>query len=338
LEEGTRGSEIERLKAELAALQQKLEERERSEASLRAENARLRTLIEQLPVGVWATDLVGNVLMANAESQRLLGALEGTEPSPKAPPVEEWGESTVYLHGDKSTPYLLEELPHARALRGESVRTAEVFLRNENLPEGAWHEVHAAPLRDASGTQMGAVSVFIGSESRKNFEEEVALRNKELVASESEKSELIARLRMAVQELSTPILTLWEDVLALPVIGVVDSRRSAEMMERLLDEIVRSQSRFVIIDLTGVEVIDTSTADHFMKLVKAVNLIGARCVLTGIRPAVAQTLVDLDVNFGQLETLRNLKHGLRYCLRWLDAEDAGQNTVSEGEARRARWS
>jgi rsbT co-antagonist protein RsbR len=127
-----------------------------------------------------------------------------------------------------------------------------------------------------------------------------------------------------VQELSTPILTLWEDVLALPVIGVVDSRRSAEMMERLLDEIVRSQSRFVIIDLTGVEVIDTSTADHFMKLVKAVGLIGARCVLTGIRPAVAQTLVDLDVNFGQLETLRNLKHGLRYCLRWLDVEDASK--------------
>ena len=164
--------------------------------------------------------------------------------------------------------------------------------------------------------------MFVENPTRRTLEEEVAKRNKDLLASESEKTELIARLRMAVQELSTPILELWEDVLALPVIGVVDSRRSAEMMERLLDEIVRSQSRFVIIDLTGVEVIDTSTADHFMKLVKAVGLIGARCVLTGIRPAVAQTLVDLDVNFGTLETLRNLKYGLRYCLRWLDAEDA----------------
>lgn len=335
MEEGNQGSEIERLKAELAALQQKLEERERSEASLRAENERLRALFDQLPVAVWATDLECNVLVANAESQRLIRA---TEPVAAVSTPEDWGRSTAYFHTDKTSPYLMEELPHARALRGEVVRTAEVFLRNENVPEGLWLEVQAAPLRDASGKQTGAVSVFINSEARKNFEEEVALRNKELVASESEKSELIARLRMAVQELSTPILTLWEDVLALPVIGVVDSRRSAEMMERLLDEIVRSQSRFVIIDLTGVEVIDTSTADHFMKLVKAVGLIGARCVLTGIRPAVAQTLVDLDVNFGQLETLRNLKHGLRYCLRWLDAEDTGQNTVSEGEARRARWS
>ncbi|MDC3955612.1 STAS domain-containing protein [Polyangium jinanense] len=335
MEEGNQGSEIERLKAELAALQQKLEERERSEAALRTENEALRTLFRQLPVAVWATDHEGNVTMGNPEADRLLGV---PETAPTAPPVEEWGEGAIYLHADKNTPYSLEELPHTRALRGESVRTAELFFRNGNVPDGVWLEVHAAPLRDDSGKQTGAVSVFIDSEARKNFEEEVALRNKELVASESEKSELIARLRMAVQELSTPILTLWEDVLALPVIGVVDSRRSAEMMERLLDEIVRSQSRFVIIDLTGVEVIDTSTADHFMKLVKAVGLIGARCVLTGIRPAVAQTLVDLDVNFGQLETLRNLKHGLRYCLRWLDAEDTGQNAVSEGEARRARWS
>ncbi|MDI1448328.1 STAS domain-containing protein [Polyangium sp. 6x1] len=335
MEEGKQGSEIERLKAELAALQQKLEERERSEASLRAENETLRALFRQLPVAVWATDHEGKVTMGNPEADRLLGV---PETKPTAPPVEEWGDGAIYLHADKSTPYSLVELPHARALQGETVRTAELFFRNENVPDGVWLEVHSSPLRDASGKQTGAVSVFINSEARKNFEEEVELRNRELVASESEKTELIARLRMAVDELSTPILTLWEDVLALPVIGVVDSRRSAEMMERLLDEIVRSQSRFVIIDLTGVEVIDTSTADHFMKLVKAVGLIGARCVLTGIRPAVAQTLVDLDVNFGQLETLRNLKHGLRYCLRWLDGEDTGQNTVSEGEARRARWS
>ncbi|MRG96418.1 STAS domain-containing protein [Polyangium spumosum] len=315
----------------MSALRQKLEERERSEAALRAENETLRAILDQLPAAVYATDTTGKLVYSNAEASRIGGA-------PGEAPVEDWASAYGFFLPDKVTPHPVEGLPLVRALRGEVVRTAELFLRTNNRPDGAWIEAHAAPLRDTSGEQKGAVSVFINSEARKSFEEEVELRNKELVASESEKSELIARLRMAVQELSTPILTLWEDVLALPVIGVVDSRRSAEMMERLLDEIVRSQSRFVIIDLTGVEVIDTSTADHFMKLVKAVGLIGARCVLTGIRPAVAQTLVDLDVNFGQLETLRNLKHGLRYCLRWLDAEDTGQNTVSEGEARRARWS
>jgi rsbT co-antagonist protein RsbR len=225
------------------------------------------------------------------------------------------------------TPCPVPELPFTRALSGDVVREMGLFLRNKWNPEGSWIDVHAAPLTDASGARKGAVAVFLDSQSRKVLEAQVVTRNEELIASETEKSELIARLRSAVEELSTPILELWEDVLALPVIGVVDSKRSAEMMARLLDEIVRSQSRFVIIDLTGVEVIDTSTADHFMKLVKAVGLIGARCVLTGIRPAVAQTLVDLDVNFGQLETLRNLKHGLRYCLRWLDTEDAEQTVV-----------
>lgn len=331
MEEDARGSEVERLKAEIAALQEKLAERERSEASLRAEAEGLRTILDQLPAAVYAADSTGRVTYVNAEAVRIGGrAAEATD--------DTWQRSTNYFLSDKVTPHPHEELPLARALRGEVVRTAELFIRNDDVPEGVWLEVHASPLKNPSGKQTGAVAVFIDSQARKTLEEEVALRNKELVASESEKSELIARLRMAVQELSTPILTLWEDVLALPVIGVVDSRRSAEMMERLLDEIVRSQSRFVIIDLTGVEVIDTSTADHFMKLVKAVGLIGARCVLTGIRPAVAQTLVDLDVNFGQLETLRNLKHGLRYCLRWLDAEEIDQNTVSEGEARRAPWS
>jgi rsbT co-antagonist protein RsbR len=325
LEEGAQGSEIERLKAQVAALQKELDQRDRTESALRTELADLRAILEQLPVAVYAVDREGKPIFLNQESVRISTAGARSARSPKARLVtpEEGSESGLFLP-DTVTPYPPAELPLSRALAGDVVHGTDVFLRNAEVPQGTWLEAHATPLLDPEGKQRGALAVFVDSQSRKSLEDAVALRNKELVASESEKTELIARLRMAVQELSTPILELWEDVLALPVIGVVDSRRSAEMMERLLDEIVRSQSRFVIIDLTGVEVIDTSTADHFMKLVKAVGLIGARCVLTGIRPAVAQTLVDLDVNFGQLETLRNLKHGLRYCLRWLDAEDAAQ--------------
>jgi rsbT co-antagonist protein RsbR len=317
LEEGSQGSEIERLKAEVAALQQQLEERDRREAATHAELDLLRTILDQVPMAVLAVDLNGEKTFSNRESKRILevrGELEG------AP--EGWSDKYGAFLPDGVTPCPTEQLPLVRAMGGEVVRGGELCLRNPDHPEGVWLEAYGSPLVGSGGDQVGALVVFLDNQERKSLEDEVASRTKDLMASESEKTELIARLRMAVQELSTPILELWEDVLALPVIGVVDSRRSAEMMERLLDEIVHSQSRFVIIDLTGVEVIDTSTADHFMKLVKAVGLIGARCVLTGIRPAVAQTLVDLDVNFGQLETLRNLKHGLRYCLRWLDAEDA----------------
>ena len=82
-------------------------------------------------------------------------------------------------------------------------------------------------------------------------------------------------------------------------------------MERLLAEVVHKEPRYVIIDLTGVDLIDSKTAEHFMKLVRAVELIGASCVVTGIRPAVGQTLVELGLDLGAARTLRNLKHALK---------------------------
>jgi len=135
------------------------------------------------------------------------------------------------------------------------------------------------------------------------------------LAELDQKLEIIERQRSAIQELSTPILELWDDVLALPVIGVVDTRRSMEIMERLLNEVSTKQARYVILDITGVEVVDTKTADHFIKVIRAAELLGTRCILTGIRPAVAQTLVEIGVDLESFATLRNLRQGLQECLR-----------------------
>jgi len=319
LEDGGQAAEIERLKARVAALEEQLETRDRVEAELRAEAATLRAVIEQLPIGIMVADSTGKVTLTNREALKL-----GDDTTVDRNLVDRTLDDVVSEYGiyeaDKKTLVNPENVTLAKALRGETIRGEELFIRSPSFPEGLWVEAHAAPYATADNASTGAVVAFLDCRARKFLEEETASQNTSLLAAEAEKLETITRLRTAVEQLSTPILELWEDVLALPVIGIVDSRRSSEMMERLLHEIVQKQSRFVIIDLTGVEVIDTSTADHFMKLVKAVGLIGARCVLTGIRPAVAQTLVDLDVSFGQLETLRNLRHGLRYCLRWLDNE------------------
>ncbi len=132
--------------------------------------------------------------------------------------------------------------------------------------------------------------------------------------------ETIRRQQFAIQELSTPILQLWDNVLALPIIGVVDTRRSADIMERLLEEVTTRQSKFVILDITGVEVVDTKTADHFIKVIKAAELLGSTCILTGIRPAVAQTLVELGIELSSIATLRNLQEGLKECLRQMGDE------------------
>jgi anti-anti-sigma regulatory factor len=131
-----------------------------------------------------------------------------------------------------------------------------------------------------------------------------------------------AAMENLVRQLQTPILQLWDDVLCLPVIGMVDSRRSQEMMETLLAEIVVHRCKYVIIDITGVEIVDTRTADHFVKVMKSAELLGTRCVMTGIRPAVAQTLVELGVDLSSIRTLRNLEEGLRDCLRDMDARKA----------------
>ncbi|MBN1962089.1 MAG: STAS domain-containing protein [Deltaproteobacteria bacterium] len=131
----------------------------------------------------------------------------------------------------------------------------------------------------------------------------------------SKQVETITNQRLAIQELSTPILQVWDDVLALPVIGVVDSRRTAEMMEKLLNEVVARQARFVILDITGVEVVDTRTADHFIKVIRSAELLGTKCVVTGIRPAVAQTLVELGIDLSAIITMRDLQAGLKECLR-----------------------
>jgi rsbT co-antagonist protein RsbR len=148
------------------------------------------------------------------------------------------------------------------------------------------------------------------------------------LAELDQKLEIIERQRSAIQELSTPILELWDDVLALPVIGVVDTRRSMEIMERLLNEVTEKQARFVILDITGVEVVDTKTADHFIKVIRAAELLGTKCILTGIRPAVAQTLVEIGVDLESFSTLRNLRQGLQECLRHMNRQGSHADLVA----------
>ena len=167
---------------------------------------------------------------------------------------------------------------------------------------------------------------FLLDSTRRNLEE-VREKNQQLAAQ----LETIDQQRRAIQELSTPILQLWEGILVLPVIGFVDSVRSQQLMERLLEEIVQRQARHVIIDVTGVAVMDTQTADYFTKIFNSVRLLGAQCLLTGIRPAVAQTLVHIGVQLDQVTTRRNLQQGLQECLRIIDRDRAARAQPARAE-------
>lgn len=126
-----------------------------------------------------------------------------------------------------------------------------------------------------------------------------------------DKLDLIEQQRQAIEELSTPIIKIWDRVLVLPLIGALDTRRSQKLTESLLTEIATSQVKVTILDITGVPTVDSAVANHLLKTVASVRLLGAECVITGIRPEVAQTIVHLGVDLSEVETLSTLSEGLR---------------------------
>lgn len=153
--------------------------------------------------------------------------------------------------------------------------------------------------------------------------EDVEFMNKELEQKNEkleEKLDVIENQKEAMAELSTPTVQIWDGVLTLPIIGVLDSQRTQQMMEVLLEEIVNREARYVIIDITGVGYVDTKTADHLVKISKAVHLLGSECIITGMQPEVSNTLVQIGVDFEGLITMRNISDALKYVFDELEVE------------------
>jgi rsbT co-antagonist protein RsbR len=121
----------------------------------------------------------------------------------------------------------------------------------------------------------------------------------------------IEKQRAAIRELSTPIMEVWDNVLCLPVVGIMDTARSSEMTSALLQAVVEKKARCTIIDITGIDVMDTRTVDHFMRMARAVRLLGAECVLTGINPHIAQTVVHMGIDMSSVVTHRTLHEALQ---------------------------
>jgi rsbT co-antagonist protein RsbR len=115
-------------------------------------------------------------------------------------------------------------------------------------------------------------------------------------------------------ELSTPVVTLWEGIVALPLIGTLDSARTQVVMESLLEAVVKTNSRFAIIDITGVPTVDTLVAQHLLKTITAARLMGAECILSGIRPQIAQTIVHLGISLTEVITKARLADAFRVAL------------------------
>ncbi|MBV1856522.1 STAS domain-containing protein [Catellatospora tritici] len=134
------------------------------------------------------------------------------------------------------------------------------------------------------------------------------------------REQIITQQSEQLMELSTPVVKLWEGVVAVPLVGTLDSARAQVVMERLLQALVDTGSPYAIIDITGVPSVDTQVAHHVLKTVMAARLMGAECIVSGIRPQIAQTIVTLGIDFGDIATKASLADALRHALKRIAAD------------------
>jgi rsbT co-antagonist protein RsbR len=198
----------------------------------------------------------------------------------------------------------LEDLSRQRVLAGFSSDETAMFLFSLKRP------IFDALKRDAANDVVGfAERAWTATE----LIDRLGLHT--VKTFQKAREEVIGRQQLELLELSTPVVKLWDGILALPMIGTLDSARTQVVMESLLQKIVETESQIAIIDITGVPTVDTLVAQHLLKTVTALRLMGADCIISGIRPQIAQTIVHLGVDLEGVTTKANLADALSLALK-----------------------
>jgi rsbT co-antagonist protein RsbR len=218
----------------------------------------------------------------------------------------------VQRHGaaagdDEDVRAVLDDLSTTRARQGFSAAETATFVLS--LKQPLFTRLRQQFAQDGDALAKASWDTGLLLDQLGLFTTEVFQRGRE---------DIIARQQEEMLELSTPVITLWQGVLALPVIGTLDSARTQVVMENLLQRIVATGSVIAIIDITGVPTVDTVTAQHLLKTVAAARLMGADCIISGIRPQIAQTIVHLGVNLGDVQTKATLADAFALALRRLN--------------------
>jgi rsbT co-antagonist protein RsbR len=199
---------------------------------------------------------------------------------------------------------LLSELSRSRALAGFSPGETAMFVFSLKQPLFARLRDELKGDADAFAEESWRATVLL---------DKLGLHTAEVFQQSRE--DIIARQQRELLELSTPVVELWQDILALPLVGTLDSARTQVVMESLLQKIVDSGAAIAIIDITGVPTVDTLVAQHLLKTIAATRLMGADCIISGIRPQIAQTIVHLGVNLGEVTTKATLADAFRVALQ-----------------------
>jgi rsbT co-antagonist protein RsbR len=257
-----------------------------SSAMSRIEHSLLQTIIETLDIVLWAVDGTGKFVFHDGKALATAGLQRG----------QFLGMNIFDLYPAD----LLE--PINQALGGIStVGTSEVH----GVHWQSWY----IPVLNPAGERehVAGLSLDITNTMRTKLELERRLAT-------------IEKQQRAIHELSAPVLNVWDNVLTVPLIGVMDNQRANELIERLLSAAGRTGTRYVILDLTGVDALDTAIAGHLLRLLQSLGLLGVEGLVTGISPQVAQTMVGLGVELENVRTFRSLREGLRHAMKAMYSE------------------
>lgn len=268
-------------------------ERRRAEEALRESEERFALAVEGSRDGLWDWNLATGRTYYSARLQEILGLDDGELSGPLDVLFQFVHEEDRARVRAALTEHLERRVPFDVELR---IRTKE--------GEILWCSANGQARWDEAGLATRIAGSLSDITRRKLAEE--ALR---------EQIALVEEQQRAIRELATPVIEVWDGVLTVPVLGVLDARRITDMMDAILTEVVRRRCRHVILDVTGISSIDAEAADHVIKLVGAVELLGARGVVAGIQPRVAQAIMSIGVDLSRIVTLRSLRDALLFCMR-----------------------
>jgi len=245
----------------------------------------LGAIIHNLEVSVWALDRDGVYLFQDGKAMKAAGLVSH----------QFVGQRIFDMFGDHSGLGKVRDALAGEAYLGEEVEVLGVPWKNWYIP---------VPESGPGDAALVAISLDMSEAMRRETELRTRL-------------ELIERQQEVIRELSTPIIEVWDGIITLPIMGLVDSVRTAEIMDNLLQAVSRLRVRYAILDLTGVEVVDTGTASHLIGMIQAIRLLGAEGILTGIHPMIAQTVVSLGVDLTHVTVHARLRDALQYCIAQL---------------------
>ena len=163
-------------------------------------------------------------------------------------------------------------------------------------------EYTAAPLKDRDGNIVGGVEYILDITRQVRDEKKLREQSK------------------TIMQISTPAISLWEGIIVLPLVGIIDSLRAQQIMNTMLAKIQETEAQIIIMDIQGVAAVDTAVANHLIKITKATKLMGCRCIISGVSPAVAQTIVQLGIDLGEVATNSTLKNALADAFRMLNID------------------